>query len=104
MKRERETHGIPLHQLLVVGHSCQPDDGDDRVQDEGEEEVFVERDPLAAQAPARRGRSDVRSEQDLPLSLQSGAGPETLPHLLKMEEYPQGDEERGQRQSVSDQS
>lgn len=44
---KKNTHWIPLHQLLVVCHCCQPNDGDHRVQNEREEEVFVKRDPLA---------------------------------------------------------
>lgn len=40
---------IPLHQLLVVCDRSQPNDGDDRIQNKGKEEVFVEGDPLAAQ-------------------------------------------------------
>lgn len=46
-KAKADTHWIPLHQLLVVCHDCQRNDGDDRVQNEGKEEVFVQGDPLA---------------------------------------------------------
>lgn len=30
----QRTNRIPLHQVLVVGHGGQPNDGDDGVQDE----------------------------------------------------------------------
>lgn len=46
-----ETHRVFLHHLLVVRHRCEPNDGDDRVQNERKEKVFVQRDPLAAQTP-----------------------------------------------------
>lgn len=42
------THRVPLHKLLVVCHCSQQNDGDDRVQNKGKEEIFVESDPLAA--------------------------------------------------------
>lgn len=50
----QRTNRIPLHQVLVVGHGGQPNDGDDGVQDEWEEEVFVKGDSLAAQTSARK--------------------------------------------------
>lgn len=52
-----ETHRVSLHQLLVVGYRCQPNDGDDGVQNKWEEEVFVQSDPLAAQAPTRKAET-----------------------------------------------
>lgn len=51
-----ETHRVFLHHLLVVCHCCQPNDGDDRVQDKRKEEVFVQCDPLAAQTPTGKER------------------------------------------------
>lgn len=36
---------------LFLHHSREPDDGDDGVQDEGQEEVFMEGDPLTAETP-----------------------------------------------------
>lgn len=47
------THRIRGHQGLVVGHGREVDDGDDGVTDEGEEQVFVQSNPLATQAPTR---------------------------------------------------
>lgn len=41
------THWIPANQILVVGHCRQPDDGDDGVENKGDEEVLVQGDPLA---------------------------------------------------------
>lgn len=51
-----ETHRVFLHHLLVVCHRSEPNDGDDRVQHKREEEVFVQRDPLAAQTPTGGGK------------------------------------------------
>lgn len=48
------THRVPADQILIVGHRRQPDDGDDGVENEGDEEVLVQGDSLAAQAPANQ--------------------------------------------------
>lgn len=42
---------------LFFHHCDEPNNSDDGVQHEGEEEVFVERDPLTAQAPAGEERN-----------------------------------------------
>lgn len=41
------THWIPPNQFLIVGHRRQPDDGDDGVENKGDEEVLVQGDSLA---------------------------------------------------------
>lgn len=41
---------------LFLHHCGKPDDGDDWVQHEWQEEVFVERYPLTAQTPKGRDR------------------------------------------------
>lgn len=48
------THWIPANQILIVGHCRKPDDGDNGVENEGDEEVLVQRDPLATQAPTSK--------------------------------------------------
>lgn len=45
------THRIVVRVSLFLHHCCEPDNGDDGVEHEREEEVFVERYPLAAQTP-----------------------------------------------------
>lgn len=45
------THRILGHHVWVVDHAHQVDDGDCRVEHVGAEEVLVQGDPLAAQAP-----------------------------------------------------
>lgn len=45
------THRIVVDVPLFVHHGGEPDHGDDGVEHEGEEEVFVERYPLTAQTP-----------------------------------------------------
>lgn len=42
-----------MHQLPVVCHSSQPNDGDHRVQNKREEKVLVEGNPLATQTPEK---------------------------------------------------
>lgn len=51
---------------LFLRHSVQQDDGDDRVQHEREEEVFVEGNSLAAQTPGAGGsrRRERRHDKD----------------------------------------
>lgn len=63
------THRIPANHILIVGHRRQPDDGDDGVEDEGDEEVLVQGDSLATQTPASKLKKNVRNED---LSLDSG--------------------------------
>lgn len=53
------THRIVVRVSLFLHHCCEPDDGDDGVQHEGEKEVFVECYPLTAQTPEGSGRGDI---------------------------------------------
>lgn len=50
------THRVAVGVSLFLHHRREPNHGDDGVQHEGEEEVLVQRYPLAAQTPARGGR------------------------------------------------
>lgn len=45
------THRVSAHQIRVVAHDYEVDDGQGRIENIGAEEVFVEGDPLAAQTP-----------------------------------------------------
>lgn len=73
-----ETHRVFLHHLLVVCHRCEPNDGDDRVQNKRKEEVFVQRDPLAAQTPT----GGERHRDDKPISIHAKTNyPLRLTHL-----------------------
>lgn len=45
------THWVSPHHFRIIDHSYEVDDGERGVEHVGEEEVLVECDPLAAQAP-----------------------------------------------------
>lgn len=51
------TYRVAGPQLLVVGYR-EPDDGADGVEDKGQEHVLMEGDPLAAQTPNGRIRTE----------------------------------------------
>ena len=46
-----ETYWISLHYICVVDHCYEVDEGKGGVEDIGNEEVLMKRDPLAAQVP-----------------------------------------------------
>ena len=67
--KEGVTHRVGAGVSLFLRHGVQQHHGGDGVQHEGEEQVLVERDPLAAQTPEGRGTE---------APLQSGTGQRTL--------------------------
>lgn len=71
-RHNHQNHTLNAHRVVVgvslfLHHSREPDDGDDGVQDEGQEEVFMEGDPLTAETPEEpdqgvsRGRGRLTS-------------------------------------------
>lgn len=95
-----ETHWVFLYHLLVVCHRCEPNDGDDRVQNKREEEVFVQRDPLAAQTPTGGGKTSRWQDNLDPCKDLLSASVDSL----EVEKYSKGDEEGCEWQPVSDES